>query len=124
MLVEISDPVDDTRASADYRRGVLPRLLANNFASVKEQIWRYDGSSRSGAQGQWRERICSRVGRIKALKILRDGLRITGPKRGCNQGVCGACNILCLWINDRSALVCRLPAFSKVEKLRRSKGCS
>jgi len=28
------------------------------------------------------------------LEILRDGLRITGPKRGCNQGVCGACTVL------------------------------
>lgn len=28
------------------------------------------------------------------LEILRDELQITGPKRGCNQGVCGACTVL------------------------------
>ncbi len=28
------------------------------------------------------------------LEILRDRLELTGGKRGCNQGVCGACTVL------------------------------
>ncbi len=28
------------------------------------------------------------------LTLLRDGLGNTGPKRGCNQGVCGACTVM------------------------------
>ena len=28
------------------------------------------------------------------LDVLRDELNIMGPKRGCNRGDCGACNIL------------------------------
>jgi carbon-monoxide dehydrogenase small subunit len=28
------------------------------------------------------------------LSILRDRLGLTGTKRGCNQGVCGACTVL------------------------------
>ncbi|MGD9924620.1 MAG: (2Fe-2S)-binding protein [Pseudorhodoplanes sp.] len=28
------------------------------------------------------------------LSVLRDRLNLTGAKRGCNQGVCGACTVL------------------------------
>jgi carbon-monoxide dehydrogenase medium subunit len=35
MLVSISDPVDDVRASAEYRRTVLPRLLLKAISQVQ-----------------------------------------------------------------------------------------
>lgn len=38
MLAEAADPVDDSRASASYRRRVIPRLLARAFAEAKEQV--------------------------------------------------------------------------------------
>ncbi|WP_170760831.1 (2Fe-2S)-binding protein [Ruegeria lacuscaerulensis] len=38
------------------------------------------------------------------LTVLRDELRITSPKRGCNQGVCGACTILINGVPQRSCL--------------------
>jgi aerobic-type carbon monoxide dehydrogenase small subunit (CoxS/CutS family) len=28
------------------------------------------------------------------LSVLRDRMLVTSPKRGCNQGVCGACTVL------------------------------
>ena len=37
------------------------------------------------------------------LEVLRTQLGLTGAKRGCNQGVCGACTVL---INGRAARSC------------------
>ncbi|HEX2115045.1 MAG TPA: (2Fe-2S)-binding protein [Alphaproteobacteria bacterium] len=37
------------------------------------------------------------------LTTLRDALQLTGAKRGCNQGVCGACTVL---IDSRPARAC------------------
>ena len=37
------------------------------------------------------------------LTVLRDALQLTGAKRGCNQGVCGACTVL---IDGRTARAC------------------
>ncbi len=41
------------------------------------------------------------------LTVLRDKLALTGAKRGCNQGVCGACTVL---IDGRPMRACLLLA--------------
>src|SRR5688572_9350961 len=41
--------------------------------------------------------------RVSLLDALREYLDITGPKKGCNQGACGACTVLA---DDERILSC------------------
>src|SRR5438045_6676962 len=42
--------------------------------------------------GQETQLLCEP--RQSLLEVLRDELRLTGAKEGCNNGNCGACNVL------------------------------
>jgi nicotinate dehydrogenase subunit B len=44
---------------------------------------------------------------ISLLEVLREELAVTGPKRGCGEGACGACTVL---LGSRAVQACQLTA--------------
>jgi len=48
--------------------------------------------------------------RQSLLEVLRDGLLLTGAKEGCNNGNCGACNVIMNGVLVNSCLVLAVEA--------------
>ncbi len=49
------------------------------------------------------DRTCEVEPRVSLLDALRERLDLTGAKKGCDQGTCGACTV---WIDGRRVLAC------------------
>ncbi|WXK81772.1 (2Fe-2S)-binding protein [Streptomyces sirii] len=49
------------------------------------------------------DRTCEVEPRVSLLDALRERLDLTGAKKGCDQGTCGACTV---WVDGRRVLAC------------------
>ncbi|WP_257002645.1 (2Fe-2S)-binding protein, partial [Streptomyces albidoflavus] len=61
--------------------GTLGSLEAGHASSVRLRV-----------NGEWYE--LSLDNRVALLDVLREGLGLTGTKKGCDHGQCGACTVL------------------------------
>jgi xanthine dehydrogenase YagT iron-sulfur-binding subunit len=59
------------------------------------------GAVRLAINGQARE--LQLEPRVSLLDALREHLALTGSKKGCDQGTCGACTV---WVDGRRVLAC------------------
>ena len=111
LLDARADPLDDVRGSAEYRRLLIPRLL---LRAVRRAEAGADSMSTTITTASPSRRVELDINGDAAdvraglsttlLTVLRDELHLTAAKRGCNQGVCGACTVEIDGVPMRSCL--------------------
>ena len=63
---------------------------------------------RATVNGEPAEFLCE--ARQSLLEVLRDELKLTGTKEGCNNGNCGACNVIFNGLLVQSCIVLAVEA--------------
>ena len=92
-------------------RLVRPRPESEESLRVQEDSRHDDGQRRAG-------RVPVRA-RQSLLEVLRDTLRLTGAKEGCNNGNCGACTVILDGVPVNSCLVLAVEAEGAAHRDRR-----
>src|SRR5439155_26561425 len=90
-----------TNASARYRARsrLTTHLLTTHLLAVPSKKLHVSTT----VNGEAAEFLCEP--RQSLLEVLRDNLRLTGAKEGCNNGNCGACTVLMNGLPENSCIV-------------------
>ncbi len=133
LAMEAARPIDDIRASADYRREMVYvctrrglAALANgsekaDFPAQPVLLWGGAASQDTSGAGSVRlqpgdaiqttingkpYRFTGGVGKT-LLHLLREDALLTGVKEGCAEGECGACTV---FLDGKAVMSCLVPA--------------
>jgi carbon-monoxide dehydrogenase medium subunit len=102
---EEARPIDDIRGTARHRRAILQATSSGSRGCTLRESKTMKQILRLTINGEPYELLAEPYWSL--LDLLRDHLQLTGTKRGCDEGDCGACTVL---LQGKTATACMVLA--------------
>jgi carbon-monoxide dehydrogenase medium subunit len=130
LAMQAARPIDDVRASANYRREMVKVITARALTSIRDGdeqagmpkkpiLLRHKKSAQKHLQSSSKfpapiettingKKVAFTSGHDKTLlRLLREEGMLTGTKEGCAEGECGACTV---FMDGEAVMACLVPA--------------